>query len=407
MTGMNNELPEDLPQAPRGDITESGEIPTPETNRSAIARWLETLVKMGLGESLLRAGTNILSLISILAVIWLMQGVYRAAPVPINIQGALAAGPTPTPAMEAGDVPQPPNSSLAGIQRMAQIHTTVPSRPRLEIAYYTVQSGDTVFGIAEKFGLKPQTNLWGNYNILLDNPHFLQPDQELSILPVDGTYYEWQEGDGLNGVAKFFGVKPEDIVNFPGNHLNVEAIGDFVHPNIEAGTWLIIPGGKREFVSWSAPVGVTRENPALARVLGPGACDAVYGGVIGDGLFVWPTSKHILSGFNYSPEANHNAIDLAAYEGEGIYAADDGVVVYAGWNDYGYGNIVMLDHGNGFQTLYAHLSAIYVGCGQSVAQSSAIGAAGSTGRSSGTHLHFELMHTYYSKLNPWDFLPPP
>jgi murein DD-endopeptidase MepM/ murein hydrolase activator NlpD len=290
--------------------------------------------------------------------------------------------------------------------RLAQVHTNIPSRPRNKIIKYTVQKGDTLFGIAEKFGLQPETILWGNYAILLDDPHSLQPDQVLNILPVDGTYYEWQKGDGLNGVAKYFGVKPEDIINYPPNKLDAATIGDFAAPNIAAGTFLIVPGGKRDFISWSAPLGITRENPSSAQVLGPGYCDPVTGGAVGYGTFVWPTNKHFLSGFDYSPKTNHWGIDIAGSEGEGVYAADAGVVVYAGWNNYGYGNMIMIDHGDGFQTLYAHLSALYRFCGQSVGQGEGIGAIGSTGRSSGAHLHFEIRTPSYF-VNPWDYLPPP
>ena len=158
-------------------------------------------------------------------------------------------------------------------------------------------------------------------------------------------------------------------------------------------------------MNWSAPLGVTRENPASARVLGQGACDPISGGAVGYGTYVYPTNKHFLSGFDYSEKTNHRGIDLAGSEGEGVYATDAGVVVYSGWNDYGYGNMIMIDHGNGFQSLYAHLSAIYRGCGVSVGQGEGIGAVGTTGRSSGAHLHFELMAGV--KVNPWDYLPPP
>jgi murein DD-endopeptidase MepM/ murein hydrolase activator NlpD len=89
-----------------------------------------------------------------------------------------------------------------------------------------------------------------------------------------------------------------------------------------------------------------------------------------------------------------------------VYATDAGVVVYAGWNNYGYGNMIMVDHGNNFQSLYAHLSGINVGCGQSVGQGDVIGAIGSTGHSSGSHLHFEI-RSLSSFVNPWDMLPPP
>jgi murein DD-endopeptidase MepM/ murein hydrolase activator NlpD len=88
-----------------------------------------------------------------------------------------------------------------------------------------------------------------------------------------------------------------------------------------------------------------------------------------------------------------------------MWASDSGVIVYAGWNNFGYGNIVVIDHGNGWQTLYAHMDTIGVGCGQSVFQGTPIGTIGSTGASSGSHIHFEMLHDDYGKVNPWDFLP--
>jgi len=403
---MNNKFSEGLPQAPQGDKAEVKENFPAEHKPNFITRWLENLLQMGLGESVLRLGTNLMSLVLVFVVIGLMRSFYRNMPASYMVRGALSVAPTATPSF--GIIPIPPgNITFQGISRLASLHTIIPSRPRIEIEKYTVQPGDTLFGIAEKFGLKPQTILWGNFNTLYDNPHYLTPGQELIILPVDGTYYEWQAGDGLNGVAKGSEVKPEDIINFPGNHLNPDEIGDYTHPNIEPGTWLIVPGGTRGWYSWSAPIGVTRENPATPAIMGPGACDPFIGGAVGYGTFVWPANKHYLSGFDYSPETNHRGIDIAGNLGEGAYATDAGVVVYAGWNPWGYGNVVMIDHGTGFQSLYAHLNEIYVGCGQSVGQGDPIGAIGSTGRSSGAHLHFELMTSIYGKVNPWDFLPPP
>jgi murein DD-endopeptidase MepM/ murein hydrolase activator NlpD len=403
---MNNEFRED-PLVSSGDAKEAGEVSTPiEKEKGLLSRWIDALLQMGLGESMLRVSTSLLSLVAIAVVLWFVQMFFNQTSIARGNAGA-AQSPTPTPAVAMEEVaPVAVDVDYEGIPRMAQPFTIIPSRPRQEITLYTVQEGDTVFGIAEKFGLEPQTILWGNYATLLDDPHALQPGQELNILPVNGTYYEWQDGDGLNGVASFFGVTPEDIINFPENNLNPGTIGDYAHPNIEPGTMLVVPGGKREFVSWSAPLGVTRDDPALARVLGPGACDPVAGGAVGFGNFVWPTNKHYLSGFDYSPKSNHWGIDIAGSEGEGVYAVDAGVIVYSGWNNYGYGNMVIVDHGNGWQSLYAHLSATYRFCGQSVGQGEGIGAIGSTGRSSGAHLHFELMTPTF-KVNPWDFLPPP
>ncbi len=403
---MNDEIRE-RPSASSADAKESADTPTSkEKEKNTLSRWTDALLQMGLGELLLRVGTSLLTLIVIAVVLWLVQMFFSQAS-DAQVNAAAANGPTPTPnvVMEEA-IPVGLDVNYEGIPRMAQPFTTIPSRPRQEITTYTVQEGDTIFGISEKFGLDPETVLWGNYAILQDNPHALQPDQELNILPINGTYYEWQDGDGLNGVASFFGVPPEDIINFSGNNLDAASIGDYARPNIAPGTMLIVPGGTREFVSWSAPLGITREDPALARVLGPGACDPISGGAVGFGNFVYPTNKHFLSGFDYSTKSNHWGIDLAGSEGEGVYATDAGVVVYSGWNNYGYGNMVMIDHGNGFQSLYAHLSDLYRFCGQSVGQGEGIGAIGSTGRSSGAHLHFEIMTATY-KINPWDVLPPP
>jgi len=378
--------------------------PTPDNDTDSpgiLARLMETLVGLGLGESMLRVGTTILSVILLGVVIWLVRLFYAQAPAGVN---ALEAEPT----VDVAGIASVPLSvdTFTGIPRLAQAHTIIPSRPRLEVVKYTVLEGDTVFGIAEKFGLDPETVLWGNYYVLLDDPHGLKPGQELNILPVNGTYHEWQQGEGLNGISEYYGVKPEDIINYPSNNLDIATVGDFSNPNIAPGTWLIVPGGRREFVSWSAPLGVTRENPAYARVLGPGACDPISGGAVGFGTFVWPTNDHYLSGFDYTPAANHWGIDLAGNEGEGVYATDAGVIVYAGWNNYGYGNMILIDHGGGFQSLYAHLSGLNVGCGQSVGQGDVIGAIGTTGNSSGSHLHFEIMTSSY-KINPFDVLPPP
>jgi len=374
-------------------------------SRGIFTKFIDFLIQLGLGESLLRTGTAVLSVVLVGIVIWLIQLSARQSAEAGNEETVPVAVPTVVTA-GGGAIPQLVEDSFGGVPRLAQERTIIPSRPREEIIKYTVLDGDTIFGIAEKFGLKPETILWGNYYILLDSPHALKPGQELNILPVNGTYHEWQQGEGLNGVAKYYGVTPEDIINYAGNGLDASTIGDFANPNIAPGTWLIIPNGKRDFISWSAPLGVTRENPASARVLGPGACDPVSGGAVGYGTFIWPANKHFLSGFDYSPSTNHWGIDISGNEGEGVYATDAGVVVYAGWNNYGYGNMVMIDHGSGFQSLYAHLSAFNVGCGQSVGQGDVIGAIGNTGNSSGSHLHFEI-RAISSFVNPWDVLPPP
>ena len=298
----------------------------------------------------------------------------------------------------------PPFTEAVGsggaITRRALIRTTIPQRPPVVIVKYQVQQGDTLFGIADKFGVKPETVLWGNFDLLQDNPHSLRPGQALNILPVDGTYYEWNESDGLNAVAAFFGVTAQDIIDWPGNGLPQDL--DLFNPQIEPGTGLVIPGGRREFVSRRAPR-ITRANPAVARLAGPGACGSISDGPIGEGFFIWPTTAEYLSGTPFT--SYHPGIDIAGSTGNAIYASASGVVVYAGWSDYGYGLMVVIDHGDGWQTLYAHLSQINVDCGQAVEQGSMLGLAGSTGNSTGSHLHFEILNSAYGRVNPWSHLP--
>ena len=389
-----------------------------------MALW-EMLSQAGLSEMALRLGTHALLLVLILIFAWGLRAFYlnaqaaegstrdplAAAPGTATPMALIESLPTsavaqPSSGVDSGEqtsfAEMPLSLTAAGVSRRARLHTDVPSRSREQVIEYTVATGDTLFDIADKFGLKPETMLWANQTVLADNPHSLRPGQVLNILPVDGAYHRWSAGDGLNGVAKFFGVAPEAVINFPANNLDPATLGDWSNPNIQAGTWLVIPGGRREFVSWSAPV-IPLDNPGVAKVLGPGACETVTAGVVGAGVFIWPANNHFLSGFDYDTSANHPGIDIDGNEGDPVFAVDSGVVVYAGWNNWGYGNVVVINHGNGWQSLYAHLSAYYVSCGQGVFQGDTIGAIGSTGNATGSHLHFEMMYNGV-KVNSHDYM---
>lgn len=382
----------------------------PESSKeSRLSLILGELSNLGIADSVLRVGTHLLFISLALLVVWLMRSYYLSAQETETSQPAAQAAilPTSTPQTDLPDLPPFSNNEViyqVGIPRYAQVHTTIPTRPRTEVITYIVRTGDTVFGIAEQFGLKPETILWGNYYILADNPHALSDGQELNILPIDGTYHRWSAGEGLNGVALGYSVTPEDIINWEGNHLSLETIGDFANPNIEPGTFLVVPGGSRQYVTWSAPR-ITRANPGVAKFIGPGACGTIVDGAVGTGAFIWPSAAHFLSGYDYSPSTNHFGIDIDGDLGEPMWSSDSGVVVYAGWNNFGYGNMVVIDHGNGWQTAYAHMQVITVICGQSVFQGTPIGTIGSTGKSSGPHIHYEMLHDSYGKVNPWDFLP--
>jgi murein DD-endopeptidase MepM/ murein hydrolase activator NlpD len=306
--------------------------------------------------------------------------------------------PALIPASPAGEPPA--FGSVVGeapaLTRGLSLHTVIPTRGRVEVLTYTVQAGDTLFGLAERFNLQPETLVWGNYLTLKDDPHLLRPGQSLNILPVDGTYHYVTAGNTLEQIAKFYGVAPEAIAGWPGNRLDPE------QPELKPDSYLVVPGGRRALQAWTLP-----SLPRTARVRAGaannfGQCPGGYTGILGSGRFVWPTASPLLSGYDYT--AIHRGIDLRAATGTPVAAVDSGVVTYAGWNEWGYGNLVVIDHGNGWESVYAHLSQWNVACGQSVNQGEVIGLAGATGRASGPHLHLELRYQG-AFVNPWDVLP--
>jgi murein DD-endopeptidase MepM/ murein hydrolase activator NlpD len=170
------------------------------------------------------------------------------------------------------------------------------------------------------------------------------------------------------------------------------------------GAGLVVPGGQSKYVIWVIPPPNPGGTPGTGNgTANVGSCGAAPQ-IIGRGLFVWPTDVHWVSGNPYAPW--HMGIDLRAVLGANVYAADTGTIIYAGWSNAGYGNLVVIDHGNGWQTWYGHLSEIWFNCGDIVYQGNVIGLAGTTGRSTGPHLHFETR--WQGTLpNPLDVLPPP
>lgn len=319
----------------------------------------------------------------------------------VEIQSNTEAHPIPTPMPTAEPSTQLESVALPAAQPLRQvddiqrgliIKTNIPERPRYETIRHTVMRGDSVFAIAKEFNVTPETLLWANYDSLNDDPHALRPGQVLNVPPVNGVFYQWQEGDSLESVADKFKASVDDILNWPGNKL------DLTNPVVQPGQWVMVPNGKREFKQWIIPtIASGRSGTAQA---GGSAC---AGGAVGSGAFIWPADNRYLSGNDYW--SGHLAIDIAAGEGAPVYAADSGVVTMSagGWN-YGYGNVIQIDHGNGYATLYAHLSQRNVSVCQSVSRGQLIGLAGNTGNSFGAHLHFEVRQGG-GFVNPWYVLP--
>ena len=314
-----------------------------------------------------------------------------------STEQALVPEPTAAPNDDHPQIVMPPalgaSEAFSSIQREIQIKTNVPAdKPRYKSVEYRVSRGDSVFAISESFKLKPETVLWANYDVLQDDPHSLAPGMVLEIPPTDGIYYQWKENDTLDKVATEFKASIDDILNYPGNDI------DLTDPKITSGSWVMIPGGEREFVQWIVPT-VARGASGTSQT----SQNSCPGGAVGGGGFVWPADAHTLSGNDYW--SGHLGIDIAAGEGAPVYAADSGVVTMAqGGYNYGYGNVIQIDHGNGYSTLYAHLSVIGVSVCTSVGAGQWIGSAGNTGNSQGAHLHFEVRQNG-GFINPWYVLP--
>ena len=309
---------------------------------------------------------------------------------------ALAPQPTAASDENPPDVEMPAlggPEAFASIERDIQIKTNIPAdKPRYKPVEYRVTRGDSVFAIAESYKLTAETVLWANYDVLQDDPHSLKPGQVLEIPPTDGIYYQWKENDTLESVAEEFKLNVDDILNYPGNDI------DLTDPKIESGSWVMLPGGKREFVQWLVPTIASGASGTSST--NQSSCP---GGAVGSGAFVWPANSHSLSGNDYW--SGHLGIDIAAGAGEPVFAADSGVVTMAqGGYNYGYGNVVQIDHGNGYSTVYAHLSAFFVSLCGSVSAGQQIATAGNTGNSQGAHLHFEVRQNG-GFINPWFVLP--
>ena len=255
--------------------------------------------------------------------------------------------------------------------------TDVSVKPRDKIVSYEVQPGDTISSIAEKFGVSMDTVLWEND---LTQTSKIKPGQTLGILSVTGVSHKVQKGDTVYSISKKYDASPQAIVDFPYNtFVNDEtfelAIGDVI----------VVPDGVKPNV---VPV-----SPRIRQIT-PDA-----GSVTALGVFVWPTNGSITQRFSWY----HPGIDIANKSLPNVLAADAGTVVFAGWDSAGYGNMILIDHGNGYKTRYAHLSRIYVVVGQTVNRGAAIGKMGSTGHSTGPHLHFEVFRSG-GRLNPLSVL---
>jgi murein DD-endopeptidase MepM/ murein hydrolase activator NlpD len=297
--------------------------------------------------------------------------------------------PTPTPAPDLGVHTVTEPTTNRGVNHLIQgntsllpnpvAHTVLAERDRMQIITYTVQPNDNIWSIAQGFGLNAETVLWANSSVE-KSPDLLSVGQKLVIPPVDGIWYTVQKGDTVDKLAKTYETSVEKIVNFELNNLQEPY-------SLVAGQQIMLPDGRKKVVP-SNYYPMTRVGRAPS------------GAPTGSGRFAWPT-QGILTQRYWS---GHLGIDIANRTGTPIRAADAGYVVQAGVDTWGYGNQVLINHGNGYLTRYAHLHTINVKAGDSVSKGQVIGTMGSTGRSTGPHLHFEVIYNNVRR-NPLGFLP--
>jgi len=240
---------------------------------------------------------------------------------------------------------------------------------RSAIVYHEVQAGEVVGEIAQKYGLNVLTVLWANN---LTSRSYIRPGDKLTILPVDGVLHKVAKGENVSKIAKLYSADTNDIIKFN----KLQESGE----DIVVGEQLLVPNGKKPQPTYT----YSNYGSTLSSVAAPPPSIVAPAG----SLYIWPTTVRRITQY-YS--LRHGGLDVGGPVGTPLYAARSGLVVRSqcGWNG-GYGCYVVIDHGGGVQTLYGHASRLYVSAGEQVAQGQTIATMGSTGRSTGPHLHFEV-----------------
>lgn len=280
----------------------------------------------------------------------------------------------PAPATGGGEVLIVDSSALMPAEGPSGTIADIEKPKNGTISVYIVQEGDTLSGIAKLFDVPVNTILWAND---LSKSAPLQVGQKLTILPIPGVIYTVKKGDTLASIAKRYGGDVSEIASYNG----IDEAG------LVVGSEIIVPNG--ELAAAPAPASSPKSSPKKATVgnepahnVGPrgDAAEVAY--------YIAPISAYVeTQGIH-----GYNAVDLAAPVGTPVVASATGDVIVAkagGWNG-GYGSYVVIQHGNGSQTLYSHMSRVAAYDGQHVVQGQVIGYVGATGLATGPHVHFEI-----------------
>jgi len=248
------------------------------------------------------------------------------------------------------------------------LNTSEATTTRNKIIEYAVQSGDTVSSIASNFGLNVNTILWENN---LSSNSLIKPGAKLTILPTNGIRHTVAKNENIGKLATKYGVTAEVIIE--GNDMEEDEA-------LKIGQKLFIPGGKK-IVENTTIVNRTYAGTTITQNTNSNQKPAYTGGKL-----LWPTvGARITQYYSWS----HKGLDIANKTGTPLYAAEDGTVERSGWSN-GYGYNVIINHGGGLKTLYGHASKLYVKAGDTVSRGEVIAAMGSTGWSTGPHIHFEV-----------------
>ena len=269
-----------------------------------------------------------------------------------------------TSARGGGDITIVNNNSLLSdsgpLGTIADIEDKVGSD---QISIYVVREGDNLSQIASMFNVSVNTIIWSND---INRGGKITPGQTLVILPISGVKYEVKKGDTVNSIAKKLGSDADEIIRFN----DLPASGQLAE-----GQTIIVPNGEIAPAPSAKPG--SKSNPVR------GANGPSYAG-----YYLRP----IDGGRKSQGLHGYNGVDLADTCGTPVMASANGDVIInreGGWNG-GYGNYVVISHSNGTQTLYSHLSSNIVSAGWHVVKGQVIGYIGSTGKSTGCHLHFEV-----------------
>lgn len=241
---------------------------------------------------------------------------------------------------------------------------------RIQTVIHVVQTGETIGQIAEQYGIGVTTILWANN---LNIRSYIRPGDQLKIPPTTGVIHKVKRGDTISKIAKYYKSTPEKIIKQ--NKLKEDG------SDLVIGEDLVVPDGVMPAPVYVAPV---RKYTQLSNIAAPPPSVAAPAG----SGYLWPAGvRRITQYYGW----RHTGLDVGGPIGTGLYASKAGTVIRSqcGWNG-GYGCYIIIDHGGGVTTLYAHASKLYVSVGEYVSQGQTIATMGSTGRSTGSHLHFEV-----------------